>query len=33
VLVRDFGERLRSIADAYGAADEAIAATFAGIAP
>ena len=31
-LVRDFGDRLRSSADAYRAADEAIAGTFTGIA-
>jgi hypothetical protein len=32
VLVRDFGDRLRSSADAYRAADEAIAETITGIA-
>ena len=31
-LVRDFGDRLRSSAEGYRAADEAIAGTFTGIA-
>lgn len=31
LLVQGFGDRLRSVADSYRAADEAVAATFAGI--